>query len=107
MVAKSSEDGEEACTCVKVERPRPSGNSKKCSTKASTSKDGGDIQCCLQCPEQRWSDLHLGRQVEWMACKDAMRYWMYRDDCGYGLNSRCDGDTRQLQLAADCRSHSD
>ena len=40
MVAKSSEDGEEACTCVKVERPRPSGNSKKCSTKALTSKDG-------------------------------------------------------------------
>ena len=30
MVSNSSEDGEEACACVKVERPRSSGNSKKC-----------------------------------------------------------------------------
>ena len=26
MVAKSSEDGEDTITCMKVERPRPSGN---------------------------------------------------------------------------------
>ena len=29
MMARSTEDGEEACTCVNVERPRSSGNSKK------------------------------------------------------------------------------
>ena len=39
MVAKSNEDGEKAFACVKVQRPRPSGNLKKWSTKASISND--------------------------------------------------------------------
>ena len=39
MVARSNEDGEEACTCVNVEKPRSSGNSKKSNSNRSTSDD--------------------------------------------------------------------
>ena len=39
MMAKSHEDGEEAFTCVNVERPRSSGNSKKSSSNRYTSND--------------------------------------------------------------------
>ena len=39
LVQWSSEYGEEACMRVKLERPRPSENLKKCSTKGSTSND--------------------------------------------------------------------
>ena len=36
-----------------------------------------------------------------------MRYWMYRDDCGKGLDFRLDGDIRQFRLSADGRPHYD
>ena len=39
VVAKSHEGGEEAFTCVNVERPRSSGNSKKSSSDRITSND--------------------------------------------------------------------
>ena len=39
MVARSNEDGEEACTCVNVEKARSSGNSKKSNSNCSTSDD--------------------------------------------------------------------
>ena len=39
MVAKSNEDGKEACTCVNVEKLRSSGNSKKSNSNRSTSDD--------------------------------------------------------------------
>ena len=39
VVAKSHEDGKEAFTCVNVERPRSSGNSKKSDLKGLTSND--------------------------------------------------------------------
>ena len=39
MVAKSKEVGEEAFSCVKLERPRSSGNSKKSSSDGQTSND--------------------------------------------------------------------
>ena len=39
MVARSNEDGEEACTCVNVERPRSRGNSKKGNSNRLTSDD--------------------------------------------------------------------
>ena len=39
MVARSSEDGEEAFTCMNVEKPRSSGNSKKSNSNKSTSED--------------------------------------------------------------------
>ena len=39
MVARSNEDGEEACTCINVEKRRSSGNSKKSNSNRSTSED--------------------------------------------------------------------
>ena len=39
MVARSNEDGEEACMCVNVEKFRSSGNSKKSNLNRSTSDD--------------------------------------------------------------------
>ena len=39
MVARSNEDGEEAFTCVNVEKPRSSGNSKKSNSNRLTSDD--------------------------------------------------------------------
>ena len=39
MVARSHEDGEEAFTCVNVEGPRSSGNSKKICSNGLTSND--------------------------------------------------------------------
>ena len=39
ILARSNEDGEEACTCVNVEKPRSSGNSKKSNSNHSTSDD--------------------------------------------------------------------
>ena len=39
MVARSNEDGEEAFTCMNVEKPRSSGNSKKSNSNKSTSED--------------------------------------------------------------------
>ena len=39
MMARSNEDGEEACTCVKVEKLRSSGNSKKSNSNRSISDD--------------------------------------------------------------------
>ena len=39
MVARSHEDGEEAFTCVNVERPRSSGNFKKSNSNRLTSND--------------------------------------------------------------------
>ena len=39
MVARSNEYGEEASTCVNVERPRSSGNSKKSNSNRLTSND--------------------------------------------------------------------
>ena len=39
MVARSNEDGEEACTCVNKEKPRSSGNSKKSNSNRLTSDD--------------------------------------------------------------------
>ena len=39
MVARSNEDGEEAFKCVKVERIRSSGNSKKSNLNRLTSDD--------------------------------------------------------------------
>ena len=39
MVSRSSEDGAEAFTCVNVERPRSSGNSKKSNLNRLTSED--------------------------------------------------------------------
>ena len=39
MVARSNEDGEDACTCVNVEKPRSSGNSKKGNLNRPTSDD--------------------------------------------------------------------
>ena len=39
MVARSKEDGKEAFTCVNVERPRSSGNSKKSNSNRLTSED--------------------------------------------------------------------
>ena len=39
MVARSHEDGEESFTCVKMERPRSSGNSKKSTSNRLTSND--------------------------------------------------------------------
>ena len=38
MMARSNENGEEACTCVNVEKPRSSGNSKKSNSNRSTSE---------------------------------------------------------------------
>ena len=40
------------------------------------------IQCYLLCPEQRWSYLHWGRQVEWLVNEGTTRNWMQWDDCG-------------------------
>ena len=39
MVARSNEDGEEAFTCMNVEKPRSRGNSKKSNSNKSTSED--------------------------------------------------------------------
>ena len=39
MVARSKEDGKEAFTCMNVERPRSSGNSKKSNSNRLTSDD--------------------------------------------------------------------
>ena len=39
MVPRSNEDGEEACTCVNVEKPRSSGNCIKSNSNRSTSDD--------------------------------------------------------------------
>ena len=39
VVARSNEDGEEACMCVNVEKPKSSGNSKKSTSNRSTSDD--------------------------------------------------------------------
>ena len=39
MVARSNEDGEEACTCVNLEKPRSNGNAKKSNSNRSTSDD--------------------------------------------------------------------
>ena len=52
MVAKANEDDEEACTLVKVERPRLIGNSKTCDTEVLASRKGRYVQHCLPCPEQ-------------------------------------------------------
>ena len=46
MVAKSHKDGKEAFTCVNMERPRSSGNSKKTSLNGLAS-DGGAVCQCL------------------------------------------------------------
>ena len=46
MVAKTHEDGEKAFTCVNMERPLSSGNSKKSNLSRLTS----NMQCCLPCP---------------------------------------------------------
>ena len=39
MLVRSNEDGEEACTCVKMEKPRSSENSKKRNSNRLTSDD--------------------------------------------------------------------
>ena len=39
MITRSKEDDEEACTCVKVEKPRSSRNSKKSNSNRLTSDD--------------------------------------------------------------------
>ena len=51
IVARSNEDGEEACTCVKLEKPRSSGNSKKSNSNRSI-RDGQAIySTACHCPE--------------------------------------------------------
>ena len=49
MVARSNDDGEEAFTCMNVEKPRSSGNSKKSNSNKLIRR--GNIQCSLPCPE--------------------------------------------------------
>ena len=39
MVARSNEDGEEAFTCMNVEKPRSNGNSKRSNSNKSTNED--------------------------------------------------------------------
>ena len=50
MVARSNEDGEEACTCVRVEKPRSSGNAKKSYSNRSISDD--EAIYCAACRAQ-------------------------------------------------------
>ena len=51
MMAKSYEDGEEAFTCVNVERPRSSGNSGNSNSNSLTSDDEAiySAACRAQC----------------------------------------------------------
>ena len=73
-VAKSNEDSEEAFMCVKVERPRPSGNSKKCSTKGSTSKVG-EVYSAVCHAQSNVGHIYIGAGNELMASEVcAMRY---------------------------------
>ena len=48
MVARSNEDSEEVCTCVNVEKPRSSGDSKKSNSNRSTSDDEAIHACHAQ-----------------------------------------------------------
>ena len=51
MVARSHEDCDEAVACVKVERPRSSGNSKNSNSNQLTSDDKEIYSAALPCPE--------------------------------------------------------
>ena len=83
MVARSNEDGEEAFTCVNVERPRSSGNSKKSNSNRLTSNDEAmySVACCAQSNDGQIY-IEVGKLNGWMASEGTTRYWMYRDDCG-------------------------
>ena len=78
MVARSNEDGEEACTCVNVEKPRSSGNSKKSSSNRSTSEDEAICSDAVQLAVSRVMMIKttLKWQVEWTASEGTTRYWM-------------------------------
>ena len=64
MVANLMKRLEEAFTCVNVERPRSSGNSKKSSSDRLT--DNGEAIYSDACRAQS-NDGQVYRQVEWMA----------------------------------------
>ena len=81
MMARSHEDGEEAFTCVNVERPRSSGNSKKSNLNRLTSNDKAIYIVLLAVPRV----MMVKSTLEQASC----------------------GDTRQFRLAADGRPHSD
>ena len=50
MLARANEDSEEAFTCMNVEKPRSSGNSKKSNSNKSTSED--EARYSAACPAQ-------------------------------------------------------
>ena len=82
MVARSNEDGEEAGTCMNVERSRSSGNSKKSNLNRSTSEDKAiySAACRAQSIDCKIY-IEVGK-LNGRARKGTTRYWMYRDDCG-------------------------
>ena len=79
MVARSNEDGEEACTCVNVEKPRSSVIFKKTNLNRITSDDEAIYSAA--CHTQS-NDGQTYTEVEWAAREGTTRYLMYRDDCG-------------------------
>ena len=104
MVARSNEDGEEACMCVNVEKLRSSGNSKKINSNRSTSDDEAIYSAACHA-QHNDGQIYIkvgklnGRPVK--VLRDTRCTGMVVD------RARLDGDTRQFRLAADGRPHSD
>ena len=82
MVATSNEDGEDACTCVNLEKPRSSGNAKKSNSNRSTSDDEAIFSAACRA-QSNDGQIYIevgklnGRPVK--ALRDT-RYRPYRDD---------------------------
>ena len=73
MVARSNEDGEEALTCVNVDRPRSSGNSKRSNLKGLISNDEAIHRAACHA-QSNYGSIYIGvRQVKWTASEGTIR----------------------------------
>ena len=103
MVAQSSEDGEEAFTCVKVEGTRSKRKLKKCGINGLTSNDRAEYSAaCLAQSNDGQTFIRVGKLNGWpvMVLRDT--------GCTGTIVDRayqCDGDTRQFRLAEDGASY--
>ena len=64
MVARSNEDGEKACTCVNVEKPRSSRNIKKSNSNRLTSDDEAIYSAACRAQSNDEVDKLNGRPVK-------------------------------------------
>ena len=103
MVTQSSEDYEEALTCVKMKRPRSKGNLKKSGTHGSTSKDRKVYHAvCRDQITKGQTYIRVGKLNGWAVklLRDNGCRGMIVDRALVPYPSH-DGDTRQFRLPAD------